>query len=156
VKGIAAPRHDLGMKPILLLPLLFPLCWGADESAGRAAIEKVIAALNDEGATASAFFTADADPAEIHQLDRLKQRMRETARKPWSEVMAPKILSRRIRFVTPEVAIVDGVIFQYGSALLRSTPLIFVMRKQEGGWRIASLRILPGSPAPGFTLPGQG
>ena len=144
------------MKPILLLALLLCLCWGADETAGRSAIEKVIAALNEERATASGLFTADADPAEIRELDRLKQRMLETSRKPWSEVLAPKILSRRIRFVTPEVAIVDGVIFQYGSALLRSTPLIFVMRRQPNGWRIASVRLLPASPAPGFTLPGPG
>ena len=144
------------MKPIVLLPLLFFLCRAADESAGRPAIEKVIATLNEERTIASALFTADADPAEIHELDRLKHRMLETARKPWSEVMAPKILSRRIRFVTPEVAIVDGVIFQYGSTLLRSTPLIFVMRRQPGGWRIASVRVLPGSPAPVFTSPGPG
>ena len=144
------------MKPILLLPLLLCLCWGADESAGRSAIEKVIAALNEEHTPASALFTADADPAEIHELDRLKHRMLETARKPWSEVMAPKILSRRIRFLTPEVAMVDGVIFQYGSAPLRRTPLIFVMRRHLGGWRIASMRILPGIPTPGVTLPGPG
>lgn len=147
------------MKPIVLLPLLLSLCWAADESAGRAAIEKVIAALNEARPTAdslSAFFTPDADPAEIHEFVRLKHQMLETSQKPWSEVMPPKIASKRIRFVTPDVVIVDAAISQYGSALLRSTPLIFVMRKQEGGWCIASVRVLRGAPLPLFTSPGPG
>jgi len=46
----------------------------------------------------------------------------------------PRFVSTTIRFITPDVALVDGT--------WQTVPLLFVMKKEENDWKIASLRTL--------------
>ncbi|HEV2448218.1 MAG TPA: hypothetical protein VGS58_19940, partial [Candidatus Sulfopaludibacter sp.] len=60
-----------------------------------------------------------------------------------SEVTAPHLAIQSLRFVTPDVALVNAAGTQFGSAIVvRRTPLLLVVKKQPAGWRIASLRVL--------------
>jgi hypothetical protein len=86
-------------------------------------------------------FTSDADPAELRRLSDMEGRMRQISDGPWSEVTAPRIVSKSIRFLTPDVALVDAVIAQYGSLSGSREPLLLLMKKQGMEWRIASLRL---------------
>ena len=135
------------MKPILCLSLLFSACMWADEAADRVAIEKVIGALNEphrgpHAKSLSALFTSDADPAELRRLSDMEGRMRQVSDGPWSEATAPRIVSESIRFVTPDVALVDAAIAQYGSLLASREPVLLLMKKQGTEWRIASVRLV--------------
>ena len=134
------------MKLILCISLLFSVSLWADEAADRVAIGQVIGALNEphRGAQAkrpSTLLTSDADPAELDRLSDLQRRMRQISDGPWSEVTAPRITAKCIRFVTPDVGLVETVIAQYGSISGSREPLLFVMRRQGTEWRIASLRL---------------
>jgi hypothetical protein len=61
-------------------------------------------------------------------------------RGPWSEITAPKLSAGSIEFVTPEVAIVDAVSTEFGTTIgVVKTPVLVVMRKQQGAWRVATL-----------------
>ena len=128
------------MKTIACIPLLFAAIAWADETSDRAAIGRVIAALNDSQTNAadkrSRLFTADAD----NELDGHPMQPSGT---PWSEVTAPRIVVHAVRFVTPEVALVDAANTQYGSVIVvRRVPVLLVMRKEGTEWRIASVRVL--------------
>ena len=137
-------RHYRSMKPILCLSLLFSACMWADEAGDRAAIEKVISGFNEphrgpHAKPLSALFTSDADPAELRRLSDMEGRMRQASDGPWSEVTTPRMVSESIRFVTPDVALVDAVIAQYGSLLVSREPVLLLMKKQATEWRIASV-----------------
>jgi hypothetical protein len=62
---------------------------------------------------------------------------------PWiSLLINPRIASGTARFITPDVALVEGVwIYQEGAAA-QTVPLLFVMKKEGDNWKIASLRVL--------------
>jgi hypothetical protein len=61
----------------------------------------------------------------------------------WTELTAPRVVSGRVRFITPDVAMVDGASTIRGAVTLRrSVPLLFVMRKDKGEWRITAIRVL--------------
>jgi len=53
---------------------------------------------------------------------------------PAVEVADPRIEGGAIRFITPDVAIVEGH--------CASAALLFVMKRDEGDWKIAALRML--------------
>ena len=47
-----------------------------------------------------------------------------------------------IRFVTPDVAFADATASQFGSVIVkRSSPAMFVLKREDGVWRISLLRI---------------
>jgi hypothetical protein len=113
----------------------------ADVPADHTAIEQVVHSLSTANPV-SVLFTADADS----QLDRLTQPPSE----PWSEVFhatngRPFIAVQSIRFLTPEIALVDAVSTQIGSTAFRRVPVWLVMKKEATGWKIASLRLPAGS-----------
>jgi hypothetical protein len=59
------------------------------------------------------------------------------------EEVNPQIVSGAIRFITPDVALADGACrYNDDSAATQSTPLLFVMKREGGDWKIASLRVL--------------
>jgi hypothetical protein len=59
------------------------------------------------------------------------------------EVVNPRIVSRTIRFITPDVALAEGAcVYREDGGGTRFTPLLFVMKREGGGWKIASLRVL--------------
>lgn len=138
-------QYSGGMKPVLCLASLFVASWAlADSASDRAAIVSLITALNDHSKPPSSLLTADAaaDPAELARLSNL-DRMLAPSKGPLSEVTAPKIEIRSVRFITRDVALVDAVNSQYGSVILsKSVPLLVVMKKQGKNWRIASLRVM--------------
>jgi hypothetical protein len=123
-----------------LITLTFALCasfaFAADETADRAAIEKSVTTLTG--------FTADFDSRDVllklaAPADGATQPGVVVSTKPWGEativmpgvpvLAGPKV--NKIRLITPEVAIVDAM----GKA-----PMLFVLRKENGDWKIASVR----------------
>ena len=132
---------------MVFLAIVFAAVAHADEAADRAAIQRVIETLNaaqsHPGAQRPAdLFTPDAEN-EMNKLRRVGRRMTQMAREPWSETTPPHIVLRRIRFVTPDVALADGGNTQFGSVILvRSIPVLLVMKKEGQDWRIAALRVM--------------
>jgi uncharacterized MnhB-related membrane protein len=60
-----------------------------------------------------------------------------------SEVTSARIVIRSIRFVAPDVAMVDCTNTQYGSMITTQvTPVLLVMKKDRAEWKIASVRLL--------------
>jgi hypothetical protein len=163
--------YDLVMKSIMLaLFLSAGGAWAADEVADRAAIEKTIAALNVWPARPS-LFTADFEDFDtltrvvkasipIHCPEIWPETCVSTipvsvpsgpghveiSKEPWGEatwtppgspwpLAGSRIKPTSIRFVTADVAIVDA---------MGKGPVLFVLRKEQGAWKIAAVRILPG------------
>lgn len=116
----------------------------ADEVSDRASIDSTIAALNKAQSENEwrDLFTADG----IREFDRLPALAREPWSedpRPWPEVSRPGFIVRTVRFVSPETALVDAVSSQFGSTIVvRRTPILFVMQKEEGVWKIASVRLV--------------
>jgi hypothetical protein len=110
----------------------------ADRTADRMEIAQVVKSLSTANPV-SVLFTADAD----NQLDRLTQ---PPGREPWSEVFRstngrPSISVQSIRFLTPDVALVDAVSTQIGSTAFRRVLVWLVMKKEGADWKIASLKL---------------
>jgi hypothetical protein len=95
---------------------------------------------------------ADAEP-----LPRTDQPTVTISKEPWGEVtinfpgtvslpplniLDPRIVSGAIRFITTDVALADGAWIYDDGAVMRSVPLLFVMKKEGDDWKIASLRVL--------------
>ena len=158
------------MKAVFCLPLLLAAGAWADENADRAAIERVIAAVNSVPAP-DALFTADTDAADALKriwrdnppVYRFPSRNGERAplgtptvtisHEPWGEatigvtmppgeIVNPRIEVRSIRFLTADVALADAACVYRTASGTRARPLLFVMRKEGDAWKIASLRLL--------------
>jgi len=64
--------------------------------------------------------------------------------KIWSEMTAPQIGDVSIRFVSSDIALVDGRQTRYGSMVLKQTaPVTLVLKRDGEEWRVLSLRIYP-------------
>lgn len=161
------------MRRFVCLAFGFAACAFADEAADRAAISRLIAALNVVP-TPATLFTADSDaPAVLRQLrkaPRVQYRLSPgpvaasgtptvtISHEPWgeatinfpgvvlptsAEVVNPKITAGEIRFLTPEVAIVEGACtYQADADTTQTTPLLFVVKREKDDWQIALLRVL--------------
>ncbi len=132
------------MKGIVAGFLVFTaVVCAADEAQDRASIERIVETLNGARSpenlkAIAALFTADAQD-EVNLL----QRMVQSDDPMWSEVTAPRITVRSIRFITADVALVDAVNSQFGSLILvRRVPLLLTMKRESGGWRITSFRVV--------------
>ena len=123
--------------------------WG-DEAADRAQIASVIATLNQAPELAR-LFTADSDAASVlAEISRLTPVV-TISHEPWGEATwgfagsRPRISSTAVRFITPDVALIDGSAVD-GTASRAdgkdSTPLLFVMKKEGDSWKIASIRLV--------------
>jgi hypothetical protein len=135
------------MKALAGLALLcatFAIADTANSATDRAAIEKVINSLKI-AMPVSALFTVDAEN-ELNRLAAVDHRMADAAKEVWSEMTVPVLLIQSVRFVTPDVALVDAANTQFGSTTLtRRVPVLFVMKKVGADWKIASLRVLTAS-----------
>jgi len=135
------------MKSVVCGLLAFAALGWADERADRAAIQAVVEALAKDQAGGgqkgtAGLFTDDADN-QLSRLSDLDRRLPQPGGEPWSEVTAPRLVVKAIRFITPDVALVDATYTQYGSTIVvRRVPILLVMRKEAKGWRIASLRLM--------------
>jgi len=59
------------------------------------------------------------------------------------EVLNPKIVSYVIRFITPDVALVDGASVYWNTDTgAESTPLLLVMKREGERWMITALRVV--------------
>jgi hypothetical protein len=138
------------MKSIMLAVLFASGVWAADEVADRAAIEKTIGALS-VAPLREDLFTADFDGrAEMARLAETPRMVEADAKptvviskEPWGEATITMqgltvramsvIVIRKIRFLAPDVVMVDGV---------GRGPVLLVLKKYGTDWKIASLRIL--------------
>jgi len=135
----------LSMKLTMICVLLAASFGFASEREDRADIERVVSALDDSRTTTAQkgpLFTTDAQK-DLDRLAELDRRMISEPHAPWSEVTTPRILIQSIRFITPDVALVDATNTQYGSVILvRRVPVLIVVKKEKQEWRIAALRVL--------------
>jgi len=136
------------MKALFLcvsISLMFGNGAWADSADDRAAIEKIVKAVFAEASTGkpvSTLFAADAD-SEFDKLKQLDRQLLGLSKEPLSEVSAPGVIIRSIRFVTPDVALIDAANTQYGSMILQTRiPVLLVLRREGIDWRIVSLRVL--------------
>jgi hypothetical protein len=75
---------------------------------------------------------------------------------PWGEadLGLTNIFRHVIVFIAPDVALAEGAcVYEDADGSPRRKPLVFVLKKEAGGWKIASLRMLAseGAFTPAFT-----
>lgn len=131
------------MKALVCLALLLAAPAWADEAADRAAIRQTLGLLN-VSSERSAQFTSDADgrsrlEAAIHEPRRETIPNQPLAGDYWpfwpAYLQQPWLVeTTSIRFITEDVALANGRV--------RYQPLLFVLRKEPSGWKIASVRFL--------------
>jgi hypothetical protein len=117
----------------------------ADASSELARLPKVRPSLRILGPA------ADAEPP------RTDQPTVTISKEPWGEatinfpgtvllpplnLVSPRIGSGAIRFITSNVALADGAWIYDDGVVMRSVPLLFVMKREGENWKIASLRVL--------------
>jgi len=141
------------MKAALCL-FVASFAW-ADEAADRAAIERAIAALNELPPRIAAVAES---PVAAHELTALMNMASSPSparptvvisHEPWGEAtidfravdLPNRIVSRTIRFITPNVALVDADRTREDGTF-QDKPLLFVLKKVEDDWKIASARVL--------------
>jgi len=138
----------LFLCPVLTcIALLAPVARGADTAGDREAIESVVhsvfTARTPGDKPIASLFTADAK-ADLDRLARLDRGLLQSSSELWSETTKPIVVIQSIRFVTPDVALVDAADTQYGSSiLLTRIPFLVLMKKEGTVWLIASFRLLP-------------
>jgi hypothetical protein len=135
------------MKTSLPIVALFLAPYAvADEAADRGAIESIVASLDERAEPSADLFTTEAkaagEPARLSELRRILL----APRRPMSEMSEPHLLARSIRFLAPDVAVVDAEISQVGPMSFRVAPVLLVMQKKPN-WRIAMIRVYR-SPSP--------
>ena len=144
------------MRAVFCFPLFFAVGLWADEAQDRAAIHNVIVAINNPAKRAG-LFTRDADcGVDFDRLLDLHKRVWPLGEgigidETWTELTAPRVVSGVIRFITPDVAIVDGASTIVGAVTLAGrVPLLFVMKREGTEWRISVVRVVAptSSPAP--------
>ena len=163
-------RHSASMKAILCILLWSAPYVLAEESADRAAIERTIAALNEQPVRPT-LFTGDASASsELARLPPVPGSGRFAVRvdtgappprvtishEPWGEatifavtpngpkieILNPRIAGGPVSFITPDVATVDGTWTYNDGTALQIIPILFVMKREGADWKIASLRVL--------------
>lgn len=117
------------MRVLYCIAFLAACAW-ADEAADRAAIEKIVIAFNHPHER-PALLAKDAD---LGSLGRDSD--------GWTETSPMLFASRSVRFVTPDVAVVEANASQYGTLIVkRKTDALFVMRRQGTDWKVVLLRV---------------
>jgi hypothetical protein len=116
------------MKAVFCLLLAIAALARADENTDRQAVRDVIAAFNDLRQRPAVL----APGADIPSLQRFAG----------PEVSQLYFEAKSIRFVTPDVAFVDAAASQFGTTILKRTLAAnFVLRRMDGAWKIAILRV---------------
>jgi hypothetical protein len=115
------------MKSLCLIFLTVTTGMWAANSADSDAIRKAISTFNDTQDRASVL-TPDADILPLEPF------VGQCVSQVYFE-------ARAIRFITPSVAFVDATASQFGSLTMkRSSTAMFVLKREEGEWRIAVMR----------------
>jgi uncharacterized protein (TIGR02246 family) len=143
------------MLPTTTLVAEEPAAPSADESAVRAVIQKYINARESRDPKAiEALFTEDADQLVSDGTwrrgrDTLVRGMLESSRR---NPARRSITVESVRFLSPEVALVDGRYIQAGAdgGKDREMWTAITLKRVAGTWRIAAIRnMLPSAPPPG-------
>jgi hypothetical protein len=93
----------------------------------------------------SALFTADAE-SDLARLQTIQRQMRRAVNQT-TGLAPPAFVMTEVRFLGPDVAMVNAAEVQLGGGTPRKIPVLFVLRRDAGGWKIAVLRLLdPGTP----------
>ena len=162
-----AGRHTCWVMMKKLVPLLLlagsALAQEPDRSVEADRVRSVIAEINkalsrSDASALSQFFTQDGDfrmgqvvATGRTAIARAIERQRSVI---WSEVTPPVIETESVRFVSPEVAVVDGSQVQYGSVILkRILPIVLLMKLDGTEWRVVSMRVLLSQPIQSSPLP---
>lgn len=146
-------RHFSGVILILSFSLFCAVGLWADEAQDRAAIDRVIATLNDPVQRAG-LLAKDVDSGvdfnrlvDLHRKDSSSPGVVIGMDETWTELTIPRVVSGGILFITPFVAIVDGASTIRGAVTLAaSVPLLLVMKKDGAEWRIRAVRVLQNAP----------
>jgi hypothetical protein len=131
-------------QSVLLVSLILAVSARSDEPADCSAIDRTISSLNGIKRPTENF-TADSDVrSTLDQLRTVKGFTVAISHEPWGEanikMQTPTIVGRSTRFITSNVALVDGTCsYAEGGT---PVPLLFVMKKEGDVWKIASLRVL--------------
>jgi hypothetical protein len=112
------------MKCALWLLLAAPGLWAANEAQDRAAIDKAIASLND---------TKVQPDAGV-----------------WTEMSRPIVVTRSVQFISKKVARVEASRVRHGSVMSSSVPMVILVEKMRGQWKITSVREGPDPSIPVF------
>lgn len=140
--------HFSSMRVILCAAVIFATIGRADEAKDRMAINRIIEAINDP-VQRPTLFTKDAD--SMVNFDRLIDLHLMSSRsvgvggvgidETWRVLTAPRVVTGTIRFITPEVAIVNSASQIRGAVTLAETvPILLVLKKEQAVWRICAVR----------------
>jgi hypothetical protein len=125
------------MRGLACLAILFVVSGLADEQADGAGIRQTLRRLSVP-AERDAQFTADADgKAHLAWALAVPHRENEPLSGDYWPIWTlgqPPIQVLKIRFVTADVALVD--------TRTADRPLLFVLRKEQGSWKVASIRVV--------------
>ena len=105
----------------------------------RIAVEDLIHSLNS-AQSVSALFTADAE-SDFGRLQVIQREMRSAVNET-SGVAPPAFVMTDVRFLGSDVAMINAAEVQLGGGSPRKIPVLFVLRRDTGGWKIAALRLL--------------
>ena len=105
----------------------------------RIAVEDLIHSLNT-AQPVSALFTADAE-SDLDRLQAIQREMRSAVNQT-SGVAPPAFVMTEVRFLGPDVAMVNAAEVQLGGGSPKKIPVLFVLRRNTVGWKIAALRLL--------------
>jgi uncharacterized protein (TIGR02246 family) len=121
-----------------------------DEKAVRQAIKDFNDADNGhDGKALAGLFSADGDlltPAGERLSGPAQIETSVKAPQIWSESGPALMRSIRVRFLRPDVAVIDAERAVYGSTGGSAHHLTFLLTKEDGQWRIASCRYAPSEP----------
>lgn len=146
--------YDLGMRLVVCLSILWASsAWAADEAVDRAASEKVVSTLNNSPGSPGLFTDDFADGAALTSLGVYRDNPRAAihvcvSHAPWGELgpcpaaKMSRFVIQSIRLITPDVALVDAVNDRRDVGESLHSPVLLVLRKEGGAWKIASLRVL--------------
>jgi len=119
----------------------------ADESADRKAIDEAIERLNFSSERAGAFAAGTDVEAEMRRLETAGCTMVGSP-KVWSEAPSPRFTRRALQFVVPDVAVADVELVHYTPGLPlakpQHTPVVAILKRERGAWKIATLRVTAG------------
>jgi hypothetical protein len=156
---------------IAIVPLLLAATAWADEAADRAAITRTVALVNEPSQRAMAFAKASSVINEMMRLARafpMTMRLSSVqmppldehptviiSHEPWGEAtigmpplvmpaIVPQVDCMAIQFVSADVAIADGTARM--ADRIETAPVVFVMLRENGEWKIGSLRVMKAKP----------
>jgi hypothetical protein len=146
------------MTAFLCIGLLLLGAAPPEDPVERRAIDNTIISLNDPQQRA-ATFSRDAEPGvdpdrlvDLHNqpagpADSRPRRAVIGIDETWVELTKPRIVPGRILWRTADAAVVDGASTVDGAMWLRRrVPLRFVLRKEDGVWRIVSMQAVADAP----------